>query len=71
MDTKSVVILIGVLLAIAGIFLIVTSEVDAGPADEFSPATEASENANPHLWEGIALIVVGALLVAVAEIRMV
>ncbi|GEM_PF-3073569 len=71
MDKKTIVIILGVILILAGIVAMIHTEPAGDDGSEASRGiADVSEDERPYLWYGIALISSGIILSVVAAIKM-
>ncbi len=70
MDEKTVVIILGLILIIAGIVLMAYTESAGTPGSDPSfGIADVSEDIRPYFWYGIAFLALGVILMVLAVVK--
>ncbi|MFP4002012.1 MAG: hypothetical protein ACLFSM_06805 [Thermoplasmata archaeon] len=72
MNKKTIVIILGIILIIAGIgFISITEPAGAEGTEQSFGISEVSEDVHPYLLQGIILVAIGLITVLLAIFKMV
>lgn len=71
MDNKTLVIILGIILVIAGVgFMIITEPAGAEGSEQSFGISSVSEDTRPYLLQGIISLAIGIVTILLAVIKM-